>query len=131
MMQLSNFGYFPNWNLTHIALRTNTLKIQPDSLSSPFFLHRFSYTFCCFYETRPLLPLCCFPCSLPPLLAGINWHPAWLQHFSSCSLLPICSWGLTCSSSDPRRLYLLVKTKQKNRDESWKWVDDHKRERQI
>lgn len=135
MMQLSNFGYFPSRNLTHIALRTNALKIKPDSVSSPFFLRRFSYTFCHFYEMRPLLPLCCFPWnrhySLPPLPAGLNCHQVWLQHFSYWPLLSICSWGLTCSSSDPWRLHFLVKTKQKNRDESWKWIDDHKRETNL
>lgn len=132
MMQLSNFGYFPSWNLSHT--HTNMLKMKPDSVSPPFFRTGFVTPLVTFMKRGHFCLLAVFPgadCSLPPLPAGENSHPAWLQHFSSWPLLPICSWGLPCSSSGPWRPHFLVKSKQKKRDESWKWVDDHKRETNL
>lgn len=129
------FQLFPNLKFNAYSSQDKFTQEKEDFVSSPFFLHSFSYTSCHFDEMRPLLPLCCFPWSrhrgLPPLPAGLECHPVWLQHFSHWPLLHICSWGLTCSSTDPWRLYFLVKTKQRNRDESWKWADDHKREENL
>lgn len=92
------FWLFPRLKFnTYSSQDKHTLDKARSCLFSFLLSQGFRYTFCHFYETRPLLPLCCFPwgrqCSLPPLPAGVNCHPAWLQHFSSWPLLPICSWG--------------------------------------